>query len=38
MMAANDYAERLARKDPSRQIVFGVSKEVMPTFINFLDW
>lgn len=38
IMPANDYAERIARRDPARQIVFGVSESAMPTFVGFLDW
>lgn len=38
IMVANDYAERIARRDPPRQIVFCVSKTTLPTFVNFINW
>ena len=38
IMPANDYAERLARSDPPRQVIFGVSQKSLPTFISFLEW
>jgi hypothetical protein len=38
MMVGSDYAERLARQDPPRQILFGLTKDTLPTFVSFLDW
>jgi hypothetical protein len=38
VMPPNDLADRMAKSDIPRQIVFGVSEETLPTFVGFLTW